>query len=1592
MSIAAKHFDPQLGIDIHMYAMPPCPLPTPHIGLVLDPFDYIPFIGSTIKVNGVHRGTAGTGGLDIHIPLGVWGPPLAAPMGPQFDGEEIFMGSRTVSADGEPFSRLAMPVLDCNLAGMINPFRVKKPKKPLRAMSLPTGLNVAIPTSVKVGGPPTVSWTAMAFRAAFAGLGKLRKTDFFRKKMDAFAAWRRGKWGHLPSGTLKCRILRAEPVDIRDGSVSVSHEDFSIPGRLPLSWRRVYASRHAQRTGACGYGWQTPADIALALSADGSAWLSGPDEVAFFPELPRRDGMDAATLDFVDGARLWRENGQWIVRFKGGLQYHFDATPAAGVAVLPHERSLPIERIEDRCGNHWRFERRDGHLVRIVESGVDGLQGRFIEVDARQGHIDRLQLHDPASGLNHLLVSYRYANGDLIAAVDPLDAPRTFGYQQHYMVRHTDRVGLSFYYAFDAQWRVVHSWGDGGLYDYHFDYDALLHETRITDSLGHVSLVKFDENRLPLCEIDPLDGVTIFEYDDFGRTVAVTDPEGLRTGFEYDERGNLVVLVRADGTTLQQQFDDNDQLLAVTDPDGNTWQQHYDARGLLIEQTDPLQASTRYAYDAHGLLQAQTNARGAVIGVAYDRHGLVAVVRDPLGHESRFEHDPLGRLHRQVDPLGQPTVYTYDAKGRLLAVLATDGTGVRCEYDAEDQLVTYLDEAGARTRLQYVGIGQIGKRLQADGQVVEYRYDTEEQLVAVINQRGETYTLTRDPLGRIVEEVDYWGQPRRYEYDAAGRLTATLDPLGQRIGFATDKMGRITAKTLPDIRQPGRQVKETFEYDKRGQLIALRNPHRHATRRFDPLGQLLEELQDGFRVGYAYDEVGNRIQRQTGAGNTVAFAYDLRDQLIEVGINDEAPITLERDALGRTTREQLSAHVERRFEYDARNLLTAQTVLRDASPLFDTRYDYDRTGNLTRRQDSAQGVDEYRYDAIGRLLAHTDPKGVLHPYYNDPAGDRLRTEIREVRMRKVAGGDDQAELLWTREGTYQGVHYVFDRAGDMVRKGSQGGGDADDLELIWDANHRLAESRRGGKSTHYGYDPLGRRVFKRNPDETTWFFWDGDALLGEVKQANDAEDAAPVWVDNVASLIEVKRRQRRLGKLHEGVREYVYRPRSFVPIVLIEKKIALGVEARKVLDGTPLAKTNYPATEHEPRSSEQLGGVSRLGGTLHSPKPPSPPERRTAPEERETLNGMGTLGSLALTSAGNESSPNRKGEIEAGLDPRGTADGSGPYGTSLGGVQAKSVSSVERASTASHAPVKTTGPRAAVISSRQHSERQNGLASLDGEATSPDQMVGSEQIKLDQTSGENCVSAPAVYWYCYDPNGCPVRLMGNDGRVAWSGHSDAWGSFTLEKDEVQNPLRFQGQYCDDETDLYYNRHRYFDHDTGAYASKDPIALLGGINLYNYGPNAILYSDPLGLAVDYYPLDGLDRPTGVFLEVSPSDLRPTGSSPPTFDPPGWVGGQHPSHQQRSHLAGDTLGGSGSDRRNLVTLTDGSNHPGMSKLEGVVRRHVKKGNTVLMEVIANYHGDELVPRSVTMYAIDASGKVLVDATVTNGLRQVTQCCRT
>ncbi|EQB97971.1 hypothetical protein B738_27767 [Photorhabdus temperata subsp. temperata M1021] len=60
-------------------------------------------------------------------------------------------------------------------------------------------------------------------------------------------------------------------------------------------------------------------------------------------------------------------------------------------------------------------------------------------------------------------------------------------------------------------------------------------------------------------------------------------------------------------------------------------------------------------------------------------------------------------------------------------------------------------------------------------------------------------------------------------------------------------------------------------------------------------------------------------------------------------------------------------------------------------------------------------------------------------------------------------------------------------------------------------------------------------------------------------------------------------------------------------------------------------------------------------------------------------------------------------------------------------------------------------------------------------------------------------------------------------------------------------LRFAGQYEDPESGLFYNRHRYYDRETGQYLSPDPLNLSGGINPYSYVHDPVNWIDPFGLA-------------------------------------------------------------------------------------------------------------------------------------------------
>jgi RHS repeat-associated protein len=109
-----------------------------------------------------------------------------------------------------------------------------------------------------------------------------------------------------------------------------------------------------------------------------------------------------------------------------------------------------------------------------------------------------------------------------------------------------------------------------------------------------------------------------------------------------------------------------------------------------------------------------------------------------------------------------------------------------------------------------------------------------------------------------------------------------------------------------------------------------------------------------------------------------------------------------------------------------------------------------------------------------------------------------------------------------------------------------------------------------------------------------------------------------------------------------------------------------------------------------------------------------------------------------------------------------------------------------------------------------------------------------------------------IAFYQCDQLGTPQELTDHEGKVAWSAQYKAWGqakeaiSEAAYKAGIRNPIRFQGQYLDDETGLHYNRHRYYDPLSGRFVSSDPIGLLGGFNTHTYAPNPVQWIDPLGL--------------------------------------------------------------------------------------------------------------------------------------------------
>ena len=97
--------------------------------------------------------------------------------------------------------------------------------------------------------------------------------------------------------------------------------------------------------------------------------------------------------------------------------------------------------------------------------------------------------------------------------------------------------------------------------------------------------------------------------------------------------------------------------------------------------------------------------------------------------------------------------------------------------------------------------------------------------------------------------------------------------------------------------------------------------------------------------------------------------------------------------------------------------------------------------------------------------------------------------------------------------------------------------------------------------------------------------------------------------------------------------------------------------------------------------------------------------------------------------------------------------------------------------------------------------------------------------------------------------GTPIQMYDEQGHKTWDCILDIYGkAINIERSSLNEcPFRWAGQYLDYETNLCYNRFRYYSPEMGGYISQDPIGLLGNNpTLYGYVYDTNSWIDELGL--------------------------------------------------------------------------------------------------------------------------------------------------
>ncbi|MFB7274655.1 DUF6531 domain-containing protein, partial [Streptomyces sp. NPDC056244] len=907
---------------------------------------------------------------------------------------------------------------------------------------------------------------------------------------DASAGARRADDVADPSREPGCKCSGREPVDFATGRMFMPQVDVSLPGSLPLEFRRDFESSY--RAGRWfGPTWSSTIDQRLTVDAIGVVFhgednllLSYPHPAPGAPVLPEA-GPRRPLERHADGSYTLTDP-------ETGLTRHFHAPPDSEPG---GDGTAALAEITDRCGRSITAEYDEhGTPLALTRTG-----GHRLEFTVENSRITALR----SDGTT--LVRYGYREGHLTEIINSSGVPTRFDYDtEGRILAWTDTNDSRFTFVYDDKDRCVGQTGAEGHLASAFHYsephpDTGLRTTTVTDSLGHTWRYTVNRRHQVIAETDPTGATVHTTQDRYNRLLSRTDALGRTTTVDRDEEGRPTAVTRPDGSVVSVCPGPFGLPVELTAADGGRWTVEYDEHGNRTAVTDPTGQLSRYTYDEHGHLALFTDPLGATTVLRHDAAGLLTERVDPAGGVTRYQRDTLGRIVEYTDPTGARTRLDWTLEGRLARRTGPDGATESWAYDGEGNCLAHTNPMGRTIRYEYTHFDLLTARTADGGERHEFHHDTELRLTEVTNPLGQGWSYRYDPAGRLISETDFDGRTRRYELDAAGQHVATVTPMEALISYAYDAMGRLVRKDAAG------EITE-FVYDPVGRLLQASGPHGELIYQYDRRGNVKTELSDGRVTAYRYDAAGRRVRRTTPSGATTTYAYDAAGRLSELDCAGHR-IALTHDAAGRELAREFGETLAFTSAWNAAGRLAEQHLTSSGVDLVQRAYAYRADGHLVAAQDTLRGTRHFSLDQAGRVTG-VSADGWRESYAYDNAGNQTAATWPE----RHPGADSTGERVYRgtrleRAGT---TRYRHDPSGRLIsRTRTRLSRKPDTWTYTYNAEDRLiGVTTPNGTQWRYRYDPLGRRTAKQrlSDDSSTvveevCFSWDGSVLVEQVTSA-----------------------------------------------------------------------------------------------------------------------------------------------------------------------------------------------------------------------------------------------------------------------------------------------------------------------------------------------------------------------------------------------------------------------------------------------------------------------------------------------------------